>query len=160
MLYYAKTEWDRCACADFYSVGRGRAVEVWAGRRAAWANCWCIFLGWPPFTSCWLVCYIKETPPTAAPDNLQHWHGGRGGTRRCSPICLHHLQEGHFSAQAVWNLPLSYSPCLLHRMYEPTQIVHIASCWLCSLWPWRIFYFLFFAWICKLSLANVFIFCS
>lgn len=30
------------------------------------------FIDWPPFIGCRHACYIKETPPTAAPDNLQH----------------------------------------------------------------------------------------
>lgn len=138
MSCYVKTKWDRCACADFYSVGRGRAVEAWAGRFAAWANHWRTFTGWPPFTGCWLVCYNKETPPTAAPDNLQHWHRGRGGKRRCSPSCyLHHLQEGHFSAQSrVEFTTFVLSVSTSSNVWADTDSVHP---FLLNLWLWGIF---------------------
>lgn len=71
-----------------YSVGRRRAVEEGAGRRAAWANQCFSFLDWPPFTGCWHACYIKKTPPTAAPDNLQHWRCWEGERHSSSPQLL------------------------------------------------------------------------
>lgn len=59
--------------------------------------------GWPPFTACWHPWYIKETPPTAAPDNFQHWrrHNQESTAERWAAkrhpgpaSYLHHFWEG------------------------------------------------------------------
>lgn len=53
------------------------------------------FIDWPPFTGCWHTCYIKETPPTAAPDNLQHWHCWEGGKapRSITVLCIAYVRD-------------------------------------------------------------------
>lgn len=80
VLHCVKTEWDRCACAERGQWGRGDVQpEPIVGVS---------FTDWPPFTGCWHACYIKETPPTAAPDNLQHWHRPRGREKKALPSKL------------------------------------------------------------------------
>lgn len=88
---------------------------------------------------------IKETPPTAAPDNLS-LRGKKALWSVPVVICIT-CQRGYFSAEAVFNLQLSYSPSLLHQIYELTQIVTLlfAGSMLCD--PRG-----FFSWKCKLSL--------
>lgn len=70
MLHCVKTEWDRCAYAYFSSVGKAKAVEGGRGDVQPEPITGVSFMDWPPFTGCWHACYIKETPPTAAPDNF------------------------------------------------------------------------------------------
>lgn len=67
----AQTEWGRCTCAD---LEVGGAVEEGEPSEPIAAV---PLRGWPPFTGCWLACYIKETPPTAAPDKLDTSERGR-----------------------------------------------------------------------------------
>lgn len=89
------------------------------------------FTDWPPFTGCWHGCYIKEMPPTAAPDNLKHWHcWGKGGKRHSATCQLLFASLGARDiscAEAVWNLQLSHSPSLFHQEFTLEQIAHADS---------------------------------
>ena len=133
-----------CLCW-IYSAGRGRAVEE-GGRGVVQPEpiADVTFKDWPPFTGCWHGCYIKEMPPTAAPDSLKHWHCWElGGGAPVRPSCyLHHSGEGHFFAEAVCNLQLSYSPGLsIKFMSWQRRLIYAASCWFHALWPWGNFFF-------------------
>lgn len=98
----------------FFSFWRRRAVLKWWRRRDVQPEpiAAASFMDWPPFTGCWHACYIKETPPTAAPDNLQHWE-----RRKAAPvsvvICIT-LREGHFLS---WSLCGTYSFHILHTFF-------------------------------------------
>lgn len=117
------------------------------------------FTDWPPFTGCWHACYIKETPPTAAPDNLQLWNR-RGGKRHSCPSCyMHHLWAEHFSG-AAWNLRLSYFTIKYMKWPRYCTLLRAGSV-LCD--PGGFLWSFFYAWIWKLSLypwlAATVIFC-
>lgn len=90
------------------------------------------FTDWPPFTGCWHGCYIKEMPPTAAPDNLKHWHCWEKGGKRHSATCQ--LLFASLGARDIsllklwsWNLQLSHSPSLFHQEFTLEQIAHADS---------------------------------
>lgn len=93
--FICHTEWYISLCKDsmrqtwlcwLHSLGRGRAV----GSEGGWQLEPITDVSWPPFTGFWHACYIKAMPPTAVPDNLQHWHcysGGKKGAPAPLVIC-------------------------------------------------------------------------
>lgn len=88
---------------------------------------------WPPFTGCWLACYIKETPPTAAPDNLVYPHGwGKGQRRTCLSFPLHHFYRKDPCWEAPWNLlqllnTTRYYTSLLFTLVLPWRICFLSG---------------------------------
>lgn len=87
VLHRVKTERDRCACAEFTLGEEGGQCGRSRGRGDVQPEpiAGVTFTDWPPFTGCWHGCYIKDMPPTAAPDNLKHWHRWEGGKRHSGP---------------------------------------------------------------------------
>lgn len=138
----AQTEWGRCACADL-EVG-GAAEEGESSEPITAVS----LIGWPPFTGCWHTCYIKETPPTAAPDKLDTSERGQQSREIvASP------GETDTSPLAYPTLPEPCGIYCFHSPLEPTRKCTLLSadsvfCCLRSL-------FCFSAWMCKTSLLTV-----